>query len=688
MHRTVLPSSDGPMLSVTAANATASSAVDQCMELEHVVGYAGHFPQTCMFHPKNKDVMVYSIGAVIVIGNRTDPHEQFFIRGHDAEISAMAISSDGKFIASGQLGSTVHAGSVAPVLVWSYKNLSNVYVFDSLKHGISSLKFSPDARFLAATSRDICIIWDLEVGEIVASKRMQKTINLLAWGKMTRDPRCSRATYQLNLACSSQVECNSLVYDVSAVRYVLKSELMTMPTGGLVRNYTSASVVAPNAGHFLLAGTGNGEICVFNTDHKIFRASLPVATNGVVSLLCRVSEEDDSSVVYVGAGDGSVKEMSGADCEWKIVRTAQVSGRVMSLSLRADGKSLLAGTSSGNMHEISLSDFSSTVIASSHVDGINAVSFIKSLRSDDVTRVKSSNDVPNDVCCTASNDGTVRLWSLSDYSAIARIQEDSDALCVCVAQRTDGFRVVLSGWNDKSIRAYDARDGCEGKPIFSIPDAHRTQIRCIDATDTFIVSGDVEGTVRVWTWGRELLCQFSEHRQAVTSVRADNRVPYRLHSCGEDGMVLTYDLRMERRVSSHHLRRRAFLAMSQREDSEQEILVTTKCGSILAWDRDEKAPVMSVHDAERPLRCASLSSSGRFLAVAGDDRLVKVYELVRQSGEALKTPRLIAVGSGHFSAVLDVSWSPDEKQIVSVAGNCSMCVWNFYGTTLIDGASG
>ena len=64
-----------------------------------------------------------------------------------------------------------------------------------------------------------------------------------------------------------------------------------------------------------------------------------------------------------------------------------------------------------------------------------------------------------------------------------------------------------------------------------------------------------------------------------------------------------------------------------------------------------------------------------FLAIAGDDGLVKIYEFVNKS----ESPVLIAIGDGHFTRFVDVSWAPDEKQIVSVADNCSMCVWNFFG---------
>ena len=33
---------------------------------------------------------------------------------------------------------------------------------------------------------------------------------------------------------------------------------------------------------------------------------------------------------------------------------------------------------------------------------------------------------------------------------------------------------------------------------------------------------------------------------------------------------------------------------------------------------------------------------------------------------------------GHSGAVTKLKWAPDEKQIISVSNDASVCVWNFY----------
>ena len=88
-----------------------------------------------------------------------------------------------------------------------------------------------------------CACIHTQVGEVVVTKQLQKPVTLLTWGCISKDVKSFRPKYQLNIACSSQVVVNYLVYNVASVRYVLQTELCTMPTGGLVRNYTMVSYV-------------------------------------------------------------------------------------------------------------------------------------------------------------------------------------------------------------------------------------------------------------------------------------------------------------------------------------------------------------------------------------------------------------------------------------------------------------
>ena len=111
--------------------------------------------------------------------------------------------------------------------------------------------------------------------------------------------------------------------------------------------------------------------------------------------------------------------------------------------------------------------------------------------------------------------------------------------------------------------------------------------------------------------------------------------------------------------------------ISQRKDSENEIISAGVDGKLIMWDIDITEQQYQWLDPNKSqLKCCSVSPSGRYLATSGDDQLIKVWDL--------KSNKVIGQGVCHSMDVLGVQWSPDERQLVSVGADCAICVWNFY----------
>jgi WD40 repeat protein len=133
--------------------------------------------------------------------------------------------------------------------------------------------------------------------------------------------------------------------------------------------------------------------------------------------------------------------------------------------------------------------------------------------------------------------------------------------------------------------------------------------------------------VRLWsTANRELLVQFTEHTQAVTGLCIDQTEPNLLHSVSLDSTTVTMDVKRERRAGYHLLKGASFQSVSQRKDSETELVTGNGDGTIMFWDADEAAPVIVwQHPSKERISCVRVSPSGRFLASAGDDQNVTVW---------------------------------------------------------------
>ena len=625
---------------------------EDVMELEHVIGYTGKASATLHYHPTESNTIVYGMGAVVVIQNLQDAHQQDFLRGHDNDISAIAVSQDGGLIASGQLGSVLHKGFDAPVIVWDTQGRRDVYQLLGITEAVDNLSFSADARFLAATggSNNSFYVWDMQTGEVVASKKYLKPVTSLTWSNVDTSGR--RPVYTLVMATNNQVFVNVLQYQVANMAYMMSSEKCSLPASGLVRDYNVACVRTDHGQTSFIAGTSVSDMCIFNIEQRVYRASVGISTGGVVSVA------SNADFVFCGSGDGTVKKLRGYDQRWTLEGEAKFDGSVVSLSLSPDSIDILVGTSAGKMYRLLIDDMSTVQLNSSHINKVVDISF----------------GGRSDIFCTLSLDGQIRVWDLSDYSVITGTNVDADeGACITMSKSDDS---VITGWKSSCIRSHSASNG---SLLWDRANAHRGYCRSVAESANYIVSGGDDKCVRVWQRsGQDLLIQFAEHQKPVMAVSIDIGQDHLIHSAGADRSVLTYDLKRERRTVIHQLSGNSdgwFTSMAQRTDNELEIVTTGTDGRILFWDCDEPAPVQNILDPNRMrLNKVSMSPTGRFVAVCGEDNQTKVYEI--------RTESLIAVGIGHSNNVLSLQWSPDERQIVSVGTDCCICVWNFYGTDM------
>ena len=329
---------------------------------------------------------------------------------------------------------------------------------------------------------------------------------------------------------------------------------------------------------------------------------------------------------------------------------------INTISLTSNKSEILIACSSGTLFRCMVDNFSANaVVAEGHTSPVRCISF-----------------APNSTLfVTGTASGELRSWDIIDYAcqAVLRVPKSGAAMSLYVIDQN----YVLSGWEDGFIRCHDL--ATLSRQMWYVPNAHRGGVRSLSAyvgpTMKYFVSGGGDGAVRVWKLDtRELITQHSEHSKVVSKVLADNRLPNLVHSVGADCSVLTFDLKTNARKMGH-LSTGCITDMTQRTDSEQEIVTCDTAGRLLFWDIDYRDAVLSMQDPSRSaIKTCAVSPSGQFLAFAGDDQLLKVLELV--------TGRVLSLGQGHSSTVNALAWTTDERQIVTCGEDMCLCVWNFY----------
>lgn len=153
----------------------------------------------------------------------------------------------------------------------------------------------------------------------------------------------------------------------------------------------------------------------------------------------------------------------------------------------------------------------------------------------------------------------------------------------------------------------------------------------------------------------------------------DLNLPHVIHSCGMDKGICTFDLKKEKKIVGHSIKNGMIFDMSQRKDHENELVTCGQGSPIFFWDCDEADPVAYI---DYPYKVSSIqvSYSGKYIAFGTETNEVFVYD-IRNFGKFA----MVGKGAAHSGPVMKLRWSPDDKQIVSVAADASLCVWNFYG---------
>ncbi|OQR89815.1 hypothetical protein ACHHYP_06029 [Achlya hypogyna] len=610
------------------------------MELEHAIGFSG-IPAGLHFHPNGAEY-VYPAGGCIIIASLTDPHNQVFLRGHDGNISALAMSPSGALLASGQYGAN------SDVLVWEYASRRLLYRLSEHDVGINGVAFSHDERLLCTVGaeRDGRIfIWDLATGNIVTTQqKLAANVLAITWGGFHRDvKRRDTSSYLFATGGARMLSfwvLNPLTGDLTAAKVEFGAPV--------VRDYTCIAF-SPDY-ETLVAGTTSGDYAVVNVKTRRFLHSIPACSCGVASIVAL------NTGVLVGGGDGDLLYFNPDNVDTaKVALAGPISG--LSPAAHTIGGAtveLLAGTQAGNMYHVkftpALSTLNAGLLCENHSRGVVAVAFATA----------------SDRFATVATDCSVRVWDASDYSVVVVATVHDGGLPTCLAYSLD---ILLTGWTDGCVRCHGSDTG---DFLWSIDNAHTGGVTALVLSNNqrFIVSGGAGGDVRVWDLRkRDMVSHLKEHSMTVTALALfDDDV--HLLSCSRDKSFLCWELRSERRISSHIQRMGGINAVALSRN-QNIVLTVGQEKRISFWDLRIETPVNLITKAHvDEATCIAVAHALPLFATGGTDQVVKLWSF--DSGQ------LLVDGIGHSGGVRSLAFSPDDRQLVSVGDEGSIFVWNVY----------
>eukprot|EP01060_Flectonema_neradi_P041009 TRINITY_DN9560_c1_g1_i1.p1 TRINITY_DN9560_c1_g1~~TRINITY_DN9560_c1_g1_i1.p1 ORF type:complete len:687 (+),score=88.60 TRINITY_DN9560_c1_g1_i1:40-2100(+) len=675
-------SASGPVPSDGPGSVSALGEDDvQPVQLEHAIGFSGRHLGTAKLHPRSGTVVaVHAVGKLVVVVEAKDPHAQQILKGHDAEVTSIDISSSGELLASGQSASTKAKEGDGYIIIWDYQTRSIRQRLPGHQKGVFAISFSEDCKWLASTGVDgKTLIWEVETGRLSGGLRDgldNEVARAIKWGTI-REPGTRRQTYELFLSYNTGIRMCLWAFDIKSMQYRISSSVFQVPgsggkLGGFVRSYNCLAL----SGASLLCGTDTGDIVVFNTDTKLYKTSFSVGGGGVLSLTALT----DGSVV-VGCGDGKISKISRTDptveTTWEILSEGVLTGGITSMSVSSDGSELLTGTNNGVLYRTSSHDLTSTVCFTAHTSGLIDIA-VPPGRSDQFA------------ICADNSVSHVIVWNLDDYSVYSRIP--ADRTCQfhpsCIAYSLVCEDHLLVGWSNGGIQCFSVSTQT-AELQWTIASAHRGKVCALTAAQQFILSAGEDGIVRVWSQGetRSCVAVLQNHTKRVTALLADITSPSIIHTVSLDKTITTFDLAQKNvhsAAKSNAPRKltyktdtecSGFISATQRRSGERELVAATYDGVIHMYDIDYQQPVFSTSNNPRKhISSIEINPAGNAFVTSHQDGSLTVYSMDVNKPAAT----ILAQLSSHSSEAVKCVWTADGKQLISIGSDGEICIWNYY----------
>lgn len=473
---------------------------------------------------------------------------------------------------------------------------------------------------------------------------MPESIIAMKWGGFVKDIK-GRDTNRYQFATAGQKQI--YLWKLDAKTGTFEQEFIN--TGSTIREYLCLSF-SKNKEDYLYAGTSSGDFCAFQIKNKLLSSITNVCALGVTSILSVTPQ-----LLAVGGGNGAVAIYHVDGHSVTPITKVLIPGAVNAISGSTDGAQLLITTDRGFVYRMKSKDLSQVLQCENHTDSVVFVDYPKGV---------------SDKFASCSEDGTIRRWDVSDYVVEGRCTSTSGGAPLCLVY---GEEVLLSGWQDGRIKMFRNDNNSQ---VWQIDNAHKGGVPTIALANNmkFICSGGMDGEVRVWEMrSREMVSHLKEHTHKVTKVKIFED-DLHLLSSSRDKALLCWDLRSEKRISAH-IQRMGGINSFDVAPGRNLVLTTGQDRKITYWDLREANPIKSFDTNGNPKKgdecfALSISHDGKYFATGGSEQIVRLWDM--------GTGKILSEGSGHSGCINSISFSADDKQMVSAGRDGSILLWNLY----------
>jgi WD40 repeat protein/serine/threonine protein kinase len=588
-------------------------------------------------------------------------------RGHSNLVSCVAVSPDGKTLASGSWDSSIR--------LWDLASRRVVTTFSMNTGQVNSVAFSPDGRFLTAgNDSGPAKLWELASGKEISSFE----------GRM---PRVAFSPVEALLAVGSggNIRGAGATATVSLWDCARQQQIRTFAQSG------SRAAFSPD-GKVLAIGSFHDAIKLWDIATGELRQIL-TNSGSVISL----AFSPDGRRLAASNWEGEVM-LWGVATGHQSPPLSGHTAKVWSVAFSPDGRTLATASSDQTVGLWDVASQTNKGRLKGHGNEVWSVAYLP-----DGKRLVSG-----------GKDETLKLWEAEPKEETERIADHLVSPWIFVFSE-DGLRLAAA--EDDGVRIWDLAT----KQVRAVNDVHWLPALALIEDGRTLVTLTTNYALRFWDWERQLLrtnfvlsttqepiyaAQFGPGENVLATTDWKGGVSFwnpakgsslgfvQAHRTAVHAMAFSPDGTLLATACSDmstkiiNIKTQTVLATLESHKGQVinvafspdgQILVTVSSdGTAKLWEAGTWKEITTLTGHKEGLVCVAFAPDGRTLATAGDDRVVKLWQTA--------TYRELATLK-HESAILCVAFSPDGRKVGATGRDGSLRLWHAPTLAEIDGNS-
>jgi WD40 repeat protein len=579
--------------------------------------------------------------------------------GHETWIRDMALSPDGRLLATGSEDGTTR--------LWDVKTAKLLGI---LRHNATEswVVFSPDAKLLATYGEKTVRIWDVKTRRqlaILAGHQDElSSVAFMSDGKRVLTASRDKTVRLWQAETGKQIAILDRKDTLERVWFTPNAERVLTLTKESAKLWDTSTLkqLAEIRG-------GYGETAVFSPDgHWIL---LPSA-----DATARLWDAETGKEVKVLSGHTNQIVSGAFTSNGKRVMTASKDGTARLWNTETGQQAVVlkghrgplrkAGLSQDGSRVLTLSDDDTAQVWDAQVRRGPLVLEGRDSTNDSSRRMTANFCAGGQRVVTTSLGGIAKLWDTQTGAEIGTIS-DGSSVVDGVSCAPNG-RMVSVAYKGNSVRLVDAGSGAE----LAVLEGHKDVVRTTEFSrdGKWMVSGSADHTARVWdvATGKNIATLSGHEKRLISASFSSDSL--RVLTVSEDGTARLWDWQTGREITVLSGRELDFFESGTFSPDGQRIVTAAsyrRDSEVILWDGKDGTLVRSLEGHEHDVTGAVFSPTSQRLVSMSRDYTARLWNA--RSGE------LIGVLQ-HSDAVYSATFSPDGHHVVTASGDGKAGVWD------------